>query len=473
MKLKFFFLLLLCGIMRLQAQTYPQSNIFLVSKTDPETVVHSDNKKYSGCWGWYQASKNKEYALVGSVAGTYFMDISAPATPTVCDYVPGRSVSTWREIKTYQNYAYVVSDVTSPNSFQIIDMQYLPDSVHVVHDDTTLLINSHALWIDGDKLYCSAVKPPSGGGGHTIGVYSLATPTAPVLLRGLEQDDASINVVHDMFVRKDTVYVSAGYQGLHVYKFTNLNTFVGLGSLVGYTQSGYNHSSYITPNGKSLVFCDEVPQGVSIKVADVSNLSNISLSALMKPNNFVEFVGHNPYVTSDRWAFVSCYQDGLILYDISTPTAPVMAGYFDTHNQGGANTGNYGGTSYRGNWGAYPFYPSGLVLACDMQNGVFILDPKTVVGAEEQKKDNLLVTVFPNPSSGKIYLTVKNANIKEFSIEIKNMLGQVIFEQKEENQQNGLYISKTINTSGFAAGAYQLTVTGGGKKYQQKLIISE
>ena len=116
--------------------TYPSSNINLIGFINPETVAGTDAIKYSGCWGYNQTSKNKEYAIVGSSTGTYFIDITAPATPTVCDYVKGAHTSPciWREVNVYQNYAYVVSDDSPPNSFQIIDMQYLPDSVHVVYD---------------------------------------------------------------------------------------------------------------------------------------------------------------------------------------------------------------------------------------------------------------------------------------------------------------------------------------------------
>ena len=38
-----------------------------------------------------------------------------------------------------------------------------------------------------------------------------------------------------------------------------------------------------------------------------------------------------------------------------------------THPQGGGNVGNYFGNDYRGNWGAYPYLPSGIIIAQDMQ----------------------------------------------------------------------------------------------------------
>jgi choice-of-anchor B domain-containing protein len=357
--------------------TYPSSNINLIGFINPETVTTSGNIKYSGCWGYNQTSKNKEYAVVGSSNGTYFIDITAPASPTVCDYVQGTSSpGVWREVNIYQNYAYVVSDNSPPNSFQIIDMQYLPDSVHVVHNsNTTHFERGHAVYVDVNKakLYVSGIRF-QGSGSANMRVYSLATPSAPVLLRTLAQDYPSITYVHDMFVRNDTVYAHCGNQGLHVYKLTASNTFTALGSLTGYADAGYCHSSSLTKDGKTLIMCDEVPTGLRIKSLDVSNLNNITVNALFRPNTNTQFVGHNPYVVGDKYAFVSCYQDGLYLYDISSPATPTIAGYFDTHPQGGASaSNNYGSSSYNGNWGAFPYTKSGLIVACDMQNGVFIL----------------------------------------------------------------------------------------------------
>ncbi len=356
--------------------TYPSSNINLIGFIDPETVMGVDNIKYSGCWGWNQTSKNKEYAIVGSSTGTYFIDISAPATPTVCDYVKGAHASPciWREMHVYQNYAYVVSDDPSPNSFQIIDMQYLPDSVHVVYDGkTTYFERAHQINIDGNKLYVSGLSF-SGSGSANMRVYSLATPTAPLLLRTLSQDDPSVSYVHDMNVRNDTVFAHCGNAGMRVYKFTASNTFSLLGSLSGYPDAGYNHSSSLTADGKTLIFCDEVPSGLRMKCCDVSNLSSITISALFRPTTNVGFTGHNPYIIGNKYAFISCYEDGLYLYDISNPMSPNILGYFDTYPQGGINFGNnYGTDPENGNWGAYPYFKSGLILACDMQNGVFIL----------------------------------------------------------------------------------------------------
>jgi choice-of-anchor B domain-containing protein len=360
------------GSLHTQSQTYSALNFTLISNIDPEPNVNSSGNKYSGCWGWHQLNKQKEYAIAGSQSGTYWIDVTNPVTPIVSDYEAGQvSDATWREIKTYQNYCYVISDDGGANSLQIFDMQYLPDSVHKVYDSDALFKRGHTLWVDGTKLYVAGITY-SNNTFSSMNVYSLANPSNPTLLRQLNQDYPFINYVHDMFVRNDTVYASCAYQGLYVFNFDAINnTFTQLGSLSSYPFSGYNHSSALTPNGQTLIFADEVPTSLPIKVADVSNLSNMQV--LATTNQFSLTTPHNPFVVNNQYCFVSSYAEGIQLYDISNPSAPFLAGYFDTYPQGGGNINDWSAGNYNGNWGAYPYFPSKNIFALDMENGIFIL----------------------------------------------------------------------------------------------------
>ena len=103
---------------------YAASNLSLASVTDPEPGA---GFKYSACYGWYQQSTGKEYAIAFSKNGTYWIDVTNPFTPTVCAYKAGASSNgTWREGKTYGNYCYVVCDDNASTGFQIFDMSTLP-----------------------------------------------------------------------------------------------------------------------------------------------------------------------------------------------------------------------------------------------------------------------------------------------------------------------------------------------------------
>ena len=219
----FLFLIIAVSISFNLSAQYSSQNIFFVGQwynpaQPPEPTY---GIKYNSVWGWVDtADSNREYAILGSGLGTHIIDISNPTAPIEVDFVPGRQTGCiWREYKTYGKYLYAISDDVVPNSFQIMDLSYLPDSVKIVHDDNSIFERAHTLFIENDLLYVGSPKENSFGLAYSMAVYSLSNPELPTLLRTLNQDDPSITWVHDMYVRNDTVYASCGYQGLFFYKY--------------------------------------------------------------------------------------------------------------------------------------------------------------------------------------------------------------------------------------------------------------
>jgi choice-of-anchor B domain-containing protein len=468
---------------KIQAQVYGANNFTLCSVINPGTYTTSYGTKYSGCWAWYQASKNREYAIAGSAGGTYFVDVTNPYSQVVCDFEPGKINGTvWREIKTYQNYCYVVSDDAGTNSFQIFDMQYLPDSVKKIYDSQAMFKRTHALWVDGTKLYCSSVTY-SDNTKSTLNIYSLATPSAPTLIRKLNQDAAFITGVHDTYANNDTVFVSAGNQGLYTFTLTPPSySFTQVGSLTTYPGSGYNHSSAITPNKKTLVMMDEVPAGLPIKVINVQNLANMQVMATVNQYTNSGATPHNPFMYNDTLCFAASYCDGLQLWNIKNTSAPFLQGYFDTHPQAGGNVNSYP-DPYDGLWGLYPWLPSKNIVAVDEQNGIFVLKSKlimapntatetilppsgigtntgTVFTGIQQVSFDQTILVSPNPANASVFLILSDLMTdKNISIEMYDIKGQLV------HQQNSLEIKgadpnyKEINTSQLDNGIYFLRLS--------------
>lgn len=450
---------------------YDNQNISLLGHwfNPSEVAEPSYGIKYNGCWAWVDTAHSMaEYAIVGSSSGTHIIDISNPASPVERDFVPGRrNQCIWREYKTFGKYLYAISDDASPNSFQIMDLSYLPDSVHIVHDGTTYFERSHTLYVDGDKLYCGSVTYPGSGGHYSMIVYSLADPENPLLLRKLNDDDNSINHVHDMFVRNDTVYASCGYQGLYIYKFnTGTNTFTGINSLTSYPGQGYNHSSFLTQNGKHLVFADEVPANMPMKIADVSDLMNINVECTFKSNEGA--TPHNPYVMGNSRLVIAYYQDGIQIFDISNTAVPVRTGYFDTDTLAGLNTNYTGFTPYHGSWGAYTDLPSGHIITNDMQNGLYILDATVALGINETFNSENNANIYPNPASDVLYITVNLKDNEILTSELFDVTGRKVF-SKSERYTSGNN-TRTIATDGLIPGIYLLKISGENFNYTQKIV---
>ena len=115
------------------------------------------NNGYANIWGYKQG--NKEYALLGCSGSSTLTDacaiinITSPSNPVTLFKVPGPR-SLWREIRTWQHYAYITTE-HSDNTFgvTIVDLQYLPDSIKTKqYTANGLISNVHALHIDNGKI---------------------------------------------------------------------------------------------------------------------------------------------------------------------------------------------------------------------------------------------------------------------------------------------------------------------------------
>ena len=458
------FLLIICSTLcaiNSQAQFVSQ-NINLFARWFDSTVVAEPNYgiKYNSIWGWKNTTQNKEYAILGSSGGTFFIDVTNPANPVKCDYVPGRRANCiWREFKTYQHYAYLVSDDQPTNSFQIVDLNYLPDSVHVVYDSDSLFVRSHTIFIDGSKMYCGYNTTKTTA--HAMAVYDLAAnPERPTFLRSLKTDYPGIQIVHDMLVRNDTIYASCGNQGLYVYKYAN-NVFTEIGSLTSYPAKGYNHSSAITDDRKTKIFCDEVPTGLALKSIKINNVDSISVNCTFKADSSGA-TPHNPYIVGNN-AIIAYYQDGLQIFDISNPSVVTRTGFYDTNPTNGAGLNN---PNYTGCWGAYPFLPSGIILASDMQNGLFILDATEAIGVKNISLETNAFSLYPNPAQEQLNVVFKNHIAEEALLTVYNLSGKLI--QQEKINPSSANTVHSINTQKLTAGMYFVKVMYGDKIYFKK-----
>lgn len=462
--------LFVCGAILLQyyciAQTSEQV-LKLTAHLDPNNNVadHSDiGRAYTGCWGWYQAEKQKEYAIVGGSNGTYFIDVSDPYHPLVSAFVSGKPHCNWREIKTYKNYCYIASDDVSPNTFQIVDMSALPSTVSLVYNGTELFEKGHTLWIDQDHLYVGSVSYSVQGMYSSMNVYSLEDPASPRFLRSLNSDCTFLNAVHDMHVRNDTVFASCGQKGLFVFKFDrSTNTFKQIGSYSDYTGPVANHSGYLTQNGKFLVFTDEAETS-PIKIVNIENLQNFQPASEFIPHP--KTTPHNAYVIGNEWVVVSCYQDGLFVYNISDPYYPILSGWYDTYTEGGFNSKEYTHDKYMGNWGAYPFLPSGIIIAVDIKNGLFLLNADPLFKKNSPPNQVLSdIAIYPNPSQDKIIVTCPK--LQDFTLTITNAEGIKIAEyicKKKDHEE--------IDIRFLNPGVYSVQLKSNGSAKSEKVIIN-
>jgi choice-of-anchor B domain-containing protein len=414
--------------------------------------------QYQGVYGWKDTVLNREYAILGTSTGTEFIDVTNPATPVVCDYVPAAHGDLiWHEIRTWGKYCYIVSDDGAPNTFIVADLSYLPDSVHILRNDNTLFERCHTVFVDGHYLYGGSVTKANGTY-YSMAVYDLSVdPVNPPLLRHLDQDFALPQTVHDMFVRNDTAYCSGGNDKFFIYKFNSTTNqhFTQMAVMTNYPESGYNHSSALTQDGKTLIFTDEVPAGEGMKSLDVSSFSNLTINEVFRSHQ--GNTPHNPYIIGNDILVAANYTDGLWVFNISNPSNILVAGYFDTDTL--INYPNYS-QAYHGAWGAYTELPSGNILVGDMQNGLYVLDISQAIlnSTTEISTTPVSLNAFPNPFSSSFYITLHPNRAQTVLYSVYDNEGRLVM-NGNENIPSGTTMLE-VPAEALVPGMYVVKVTG-------------
>jgi len=339
------------------------SNMSLLANWNGNTTSHS-GILYNDCWG-YVDGKGNEYAIIGSPEKIHFIDITDPFIPVLKNEFVGGSMSTWRDMKTYDCYTYAVSDpIVGQEGLLIFDMSALPEGpITKVLQDNSTFKKAHNIYVDvpNARLYIIGSDTRNNG----LIVYDLSKdPANPVLLASVSLPGGYI---HDLIVKDHIAYCSSGFEGLYIYDFEDPADPIYKASI---SSNGYNHSCWLTEDGTKLIYAEEIPIGLPMRMIDLAGIEEDDLEEissfqdpLITTNSKVTY--HNPYII-DQYAIVSSYEDGVVIFDLSNPEAPTRVAYYDTFD-------NTTYTGYNGCWGVYPYFPSGNIIASDVISGLFIL----------------------------------------------------------------------------------------------------
>jgi hypothetical protein len=108
------------------ADFFPCDGIDMLSHVSHEEL---GTTRANDIWGWIDPQTGKDYAIIGATNGTVFVDISDAKRPEVLGILPTASTfggQNWRDIKVYEDHAYVVSEHTN-HGVQVFDLTRLRD----------------------------------------------------------------------------------------------------------------------------------------------------------------------------------------------------------------------------------------------------------------------------------------------------------------------------------------------------------
>ena len=454
-----------------QGQCLPDSmNVEVLYNYDDSSQPVASGNGYNDIWG-YVAPNGREYGILGASDSIIIFDVTDPLAIVKVGSQPGTSPAIWRDMKTYGEFLYAGCDGCA-EGILVFDLSTLPASFSQVGQFSSDFTSSHNIYIDSSAARLYAVGANSSSGiREGLAIYDLSTGAIiPPLLKKLRLDTlpgevSSANYyIHDIFVKDNIAYCSHGTTGYGIWNVANVDSIYKL-SLLPLPSTDvrtYVHSSWNTLGDSVAYIASEANGNRQIYVVNQKDPTATFLDTTWKEplldcgaspqtNN----VPHNPYVVGN-YVYISYYQDGIQILDISDPLSPVRAGYYDLDP---TNT-IYNGTS--GNWGMYPFLPSGTILASDVDLGFFALQfTPSVVPLELLSFD-----VFPTSinSEAKLKWSVASAiNVRHFEIQRSNngsdfrLLDEISFDNNsdkydfiDKNLDNGQYFYrlKTVDFDG-------------------------
>lgn len=349
------------------------------------TYPSAGNLGGSGCWG-YRAPDGKQYGLMGVRDGVAIINVSSRQQVQV---VPGPKTSCsayWREMRTYQHYAYIVSECVGTNQgLMILDLQYLPDSVKYLGSipvNNLGDVTSHTISIDtvNGFMYLEGRNQAN----LSIHVHSLANPAAPVWVHSFGDAVG----IHDMTATDDTIYVADGWSPtISIYNMA-VKTAPVLISRFTIPSSGYVHNVWPTDDRTHLVTTEETT-GKTVKIFNIQDLQNVQLVGQFIGNSNV---AHNAYCRGD-WVILSHYAAGLEIWDISTPSTPTNVARFDTWPTA---------SGFDGMWGAYAYADSSYFWGSNLNGKFFIMQLRDTTAILDADNDGV-------PNAVDNCMTVANA----------------------------------------------------------------
>jgi choice-of-anchor B domain-containing protein len=373
------------------ADTFECADVDLLSFLPVKALGGDRGVALNDVWGWTDPETGREYALVGRVDGTSFVDVTDASEPRYLGDLPktrGSNAAVWRDIKVYANHAFIVADGAGQHGMQVFDLTRLRDIADPVTLDADALYediaSSHNIVVDTSSGFAFAVGASGGGetcggGLHMIDVRDPTTPTFVGCFADPQTGRASTGYSHDaqcvtydgpdQDYRGREICFGANETALSIADVTDKEAPVAVARAT-YPNVGYTHQGWLTEDQRYFYMNDELDelQGKASKtrtlIWDVSELDDPQLVGEFEGTT--EASDHNLYIRGNLM-YQSNYQAGLRVVDISDPESPREVGYFDTVPYGTNTPG------FDGSWSNYPYFPSGTILVTSGREGLFVL----------------------------------------------------------------------------------------------------
>ena len=364
------------------AGQYPCDNIDLLAFA-PLAAIGGDHmgSAANDIWGWTDRATGREYALVGRVFGMSVVDITQPALPVYLGevFTHNSQGSSWRDIKTYRDHAFIVSEAPG-HGMQVYDLTQLRDldPAGAPYDlpPTARYAgfgDAHNVVIDETSGFAYGVGTNTCSGG--LHMVNIQNPTAPVdagcfFADGYTHDAHCVTYAGpDEDHQGKEICFAANEDTLTIVDVDNKGAPIQL-SRTGYVGRGYTHQGWVNEDHSLYLLDDELDErnlghNTRTRVWDIGDLDNPSLFSSF--DNTTAAIDHNLYVKGDR-VYQANYRAGLSILDGANSGALSEIGFFDIYP---ANDF----AQFNGAWSTYPYFDSGVVVVSGIEQGLFVVLP--------------------------------------------------------------------------------------------------
>ena len=344
------------------------------------SLTDFESERGNDSWGWIDSLTQKEYVLMGLDDGTAFVDISDPENPIFLGkLMSATSKSIWRDIKVYNDHAFIVSEAEN-HGLQIIDLKKLRnwETGKNLESDATLNTfgNAHNIAINEESGYAYVVGTSRSndynGGVHFIDISDPKNPNEVGGFggEGYTHDAQVVNYIGpDSDYSGKEIFVGSNESKLVFVDVSNKENPTSISS-IEYENVAYTHQGWFTEDQRFFILgdeADEIQRGGNTRtiIIDVIDLDDPKVHQFYySPTPAID---HNGYVKGDKF-FLANYTSGIRIIDISGISDKEISeiGFFDTYPTNNS-------TSFNGVWSVYPYFESGIISISDSDSGLFLV----------------------------------------------------------------------------------------------------
>lgn len=385
------------------AGVYPCRDVDYLSDMSLAELGTGQGAKAANLWGWTDPETAKQYVLLGMTDTLAIVDVTDPVNPYQVGHLPNHTITNpqkYRDVKVYEDYAFVIADEFSDHGLQVFDLTQLREVITpgVVFTESAYFDgfgNAHNLFINEDSGYAYVVRTtdpngpdPCGGAVYMLNVQDPLNPAdAGCFAEAYGPASDSMCVIYegpDEGYHGREICLIASDDNIVVGDVTDKVSPTVLAALT-YPDISRAHLAWFTEDQRYFVSADmndEMMLGSNTRIMiwDAGQLMTPTLMGIYEGPSTAS--DHNVWV-KDNYAYIGNFRAGVRILDLQHIAETTMenvpiteAAYFDIYPDND-NTGHLGGA-----WAVYPYFENGMIAVSDKEAGLYMLQPHVAAPCE-------------------------------------------------------------------------------------------